>query len=342
MRRRTGFTLVEMLVAIALTVFVMVILSQAFSAGLETFRQLKGIGDMQSGMRSAATRLRADLEAEHFGDSRKLSDTNYIAMGPQAQGFFKLEYGGDPIFEGNDPDGIPSYRSVDHRLHFSVKLRGNRREHFASATVPANSPLLALQTNYAPLPPDARFQEGNASYHSPWLEVAYFLVKTGTTVVQNDPADTQGTPLHALYRVQRVVLPEASAATALNLPAAQLASYQELSCKATAGGTLEFYSPADLVNPAKRAISFTTNPGLGASPLLENVVSFQVQVRAGAPGVTANRLTVFNFLPGTGARFYDAAGTFAINYQVSAVQVTLRVWDPATQQTRQMSFIQDM
>ena len=42
-RTREGFTLVEMLVAVALTLFIMVLLSQAFAAGLEAFRHLKGI-----------------------------------------------------------------------------------------------------------------------------------------------------------------------------------------------------------------------------------------------------------------------------------------------------------
>src|SRR5262245_54057590 len=50
MRRRQGFTLVEMMVALALTVFIMVILSEAFVTGLETFRQLKAIGDMEESL----------------------------------------------------------------------------------------------------------------------------------------------------------------------------------------------------------------------------------------------------------------------------------------------------
>ena len=40
--RRSAFTLVEMLVATALVMFIMLILSEAFVAGLEAFRTLKG------------------------------------------------------------------------------------------------------------------------------------------------------------------------------------------------------------------------------------------------------------------------------------------------------------
>ena len=47
MRSRAGFTLIELMVAMALTVFIMVILSQAFILSLDTFSGMKGIGDMQ-------------------------------------------------------------------------------------------------------------------------------------------------------------------------------------------------------------------------------------------------------------------------------------------------------
>jgi prepilin-type N-terminal cleavage/methylation domain-containing protein len=53
-----GFTLVELLLAMALILFIMVVLSEAFVAGLETYRQLKGIGDMNERMRSAVIDFR--------------------------------------------------------------------------------------------------------------------------------------------------------------------------------------------------------------------------------------------------------------------------------------------
>ena len=52
---RPGFTLVEMMVAMGLTIFLMVILSQCFVQGLETFSGLKTIGDMQEELRTAMT-----------------------------------------------------------------------------------------------------------------------------------------------------------------------------------------------------------------------------------------------------------------------------------------------
>src|SRR4030095_138600 len=60
---RRGFTIAELLVAMALITLIMSILSQAFVEGLETFRQLKGIGDIQESLRTAAFQLRSDVLA---------------------------------------------------------------------------------------------------------------------------------------------------------------------------------------------------------------------------------------------------------------------------------------
>src|ERR1700742_3562361 len=80
MQRRAGFTLVELMVATALTLFLMVILTQAFVMSLETFAAMKGIGDMQINLRTAANMLKNDLSQPHFESSRRLSDMN--ANGP--------------------------------------------------------------------------------------------------------------------------------------------------------------------------------------------------------------------------------------------------------------------
>ncbi len=97
-KNRAGFTLVELMVAMALTLFIMIILSQAFVTGLETFVQLKAIGDMQANLRSAAVLLRDDLAQDHFEGRRRLSDvtlqggSQLLAERPQA-GFFAVMHG---------------------------------------------------------------------------------------------------------------------------------------------------------------------------------------------------------------------------------------------------------
>src|SRR5438132_12709355 len=74
---RGAFTLVEMLVATALVMFIMLILSEAFVAGLNAFRTLKGIGDMEERLRHAAIAIRNDLQADHFEAGRRLRDPQF-------------------------------------------------------------------------------------------------------------------------------------------------------------------------------------------------------------------------------------------------------------------------
>src|SRR5258708_6958710 len=56
---RRGFTLVEMLVSMALILFIMAILSEAFVASTKTFRDLKALGDM-------AAKLRGNTRSDFF------------------------------------------------------------------------------------------------------------------------------------------------------------------------------------------------------------------------------------------------------------------------------------
>src|SRR5262249_34463161 len=90
--RRGGFTIVELLVAMALIILIMAVLSEACTAGLSAFRSLKGLGDMQELMRLASTRLKQDLALRHFEGDRKLSDIDpywqdpFIGNGDQNNG----------------------------------------------------------------------------------------------------------------------------------------------------------------------------------------------------------------------------------------------------------------
>src|SRR5438876_7912683 len=95
-QRRHGFTLIEILVALALTLFILIILTQAFVAGADTFRTLKAVGDLNSSLRVTTNMLRADLSADHFGGKRRLSDSKFwttLYNGPPDQGYFYLEQG---------------------------------------------------------------------------------------------------------------------------------------------------------------------------------------------------------------------------------------------------------
>src|SRR5262245_22828321 len=111
-KQRKGFTIVELLVSMALILFIMAILSQAFVTGLETFSQLKGIGDMEERLRGAATVLRSDLQQSHFEGGLRLSDPaffaspnrtydaagNYMISYPR-EGFFRIYQGARSTLE---------------------------------------------------------------------------------------------------------------------------------------------------------------------------------------------------------------------------------------------------
>ncbi|MGL6097934.1 MAG: PulJ/GspJ family protein, partial [Fimbriiglobus sp.] len=65
---RRGFTLVELLVAAALSVVIMYILATAFKTGTDTLSSLKSLGTLSDQLRTAQTVLGADLAAPHLED----------------------------------------------------------------------------------------------------------------------------------------------------------------------------------------------------------------------------------------------------------------------------------
>src|SRR5205814_6983667 len=128
MKNRRAFTLVEMMVSMALTIFIMVLLSQAFVAAMQTFRVLKGVGDMEEKLRTAVSIMRRDLTAQHFVPNKSISDSHFYDKNPPDQGYLRIAQGSsvtrrspanpNPInvFEETDGDGIPSARVVDATL----------------------------------------------------------------------------------------------------------------------------------------------------------------------------------------------------------------------------------
>src|SRR5713226_1887771 len=89
---RGAFTLVEMLVATALVMFIMLVLSEAFVAGLNAFRTLKGIGDMEARLRGVSGILRNDLTLDHFDAGNRLGDPDFWKTGTR-EGFVNVTQG---------------------------------------------------------------------------------------------------------------------------------------------------------------------------------------------------------------------------------------------------------
>jgi type II secretory pathway component PulJ len=390
---RDAFTLVEMMVAMALTIFIMVILSQCFIQGLETFSSLKAVGDMQEQLRTAVTLMRDDLSQPHFEGERRLGDplSSFISE-PIREGFFVV---GSPTPLPGEKEGeedlIPSYRLTNHYLHFSVRRRGNAWEKFFSAVdnTPLPSPPVdpaqpdkaaapqplglqkpqptgvavpGLTTTYFNQPLEASFNQAPPAgppyhsyvYHSNWAEIAYFLVETGTTLTPGKTG-TGGTKLYALYRCQFLVFPntkldQSATVRAPNTKAAvgnmRIQYFPNFSCNPLPAppNAFEFYSPTDLAgSKVRRAFNpATLPPAPGSVPraaalVLSNVVSFQVFALKNQGG---------DFLP-LGAAFdtasYSASVTDAVpTFSVQGLQIVLRIWDPKSQLTRQVTLVQDM
>jgi prepilin-type N-terminal cleavage/methylation domain-containing protein len=400
-QRRRGFTLVELLVALALTLFILAILSECFVTGADTFRTLKSIGDLNASLRNAVTILRSDLAADHFEGKRRVSDSTFWTQGPPTQGYFYLFQGqdpapvtSDPLYEGVDADGIISRRRVTHQLAFTVRAKGTRPQDFFTANVPTTTPTSPL----ASLPhPDGGYPSGTL-FSSQWIEVCYFLSPIQSGVTTTDGTGT--VKLYALYRQQRLVLGDNTsvtwtAANRVQATAANMLLYQPVfSCKvnpqAALGNFIYFNSPADLTIPQRRAAGNFTPPTATFTPLVNNlgqqtgddllltdVLSFDVKVLTKTnTGTALGTDTDFGTLPnpyyydtwsrrqdlqGPNANVYDyasvlangnfrhpvptapsAASTAIPAWNVVALQITLRVWDPRTKLSRQITIVQDI
>ena len=408
-RSRTGFTLIELMVSMALTLFVMVILSQAFVMSLETFAGMKGIGDMQQNLRTAETILRNDLGQDHFEGIRRLSDPGITSTASPIQaGFFAVMQRSAPVnnpaavftqppgmppvnayvSEGVDSNGIFSARAADHVLYMTCKRRGNRQENFYTTT-----PALGSQTAYGVSAADYNNVTLTTAglYSSQWAEVVYYLKRVGSTEEPNNPKSTLGTPTFGLYRAQFVMAP-----TAANLSTANsnLSTYAGMSCN-LGPVNVAFYSPADAAGlnlppplptspalPVKRVISslaafdplsMPPNPNPFADPsinarlalvetlVLPNVLSFQVQLMpVGDPDfidfnppfpvptqLYTTPIPPYQLTPSvTQAMVYDTAlfgfAGYKNNVGLKGIQITLRVWDNKTRQTRQVTVVQDL
>jgi hypothetical protein len=331
---------------------------------------------MEETLRVATSNLRNDLTLDHFEGKRRMSDPTFLATLPK-QGFFRLYQATPSFLEGSDLDdpnppnasygldptqapGGPNYPI--HMLHFTIKLRGNRRENFLSATVPSGSPLLTTNTNFFLQSTDALYQ--NNTFNSQWAEVVYFIVASGKKT-------DNGQILFNLYRAQFVMVPRNDqvngkvTATGGVLPS----GYTNVACNAyldafSGNPFVYFYTPGDLarqppapssvppaggttvaprtidptsLDPINNTITRGTNTVTASSQatlLTNNVVHFTAQVLTrSAAGVSD---TDFN----ADQRDFDTAAS--PGYQVLAVQVIIRVWDPKTQQSRQISIVQDM
>lgn len=339
---RRGFTLVELLVSMGLTLFIMTILVEAFGAGMETFSSLRSLGELQTNLRSGLSQLKNDLSLDHFEGGRRLSDQGFWNE-PRREGFFAIVQNSGPTNEGPFLDGQnSSYRATDHVLHFAARQRGNRRDQYA---VDAKADLLRpyLKTSIGQETDAVFVPSGDTkTVASQWSEIAYFLMPPN---VDPKVIDESGVPLFNLFRVQLVVLPNVdeintqAASKPLKTAAGTTDGPRTSRQQGAAGTTIRLFSPNDLADKTKRSFKPPTAPQWasiqtmnGMSLVCSNVVSFHVRGLKSTSGTVEQEFKDFSF----------DSGDAPPNYRLVGVQIILRVYDPASGLTRQATLVQDL
>ena len=322
--RRPGFTLIEVLVAAGLCMLIMVVMTQAFAAGIDTFSVLKSTGELQERLAVAGTVLQSDLAATHLenqvGEPLKVSAIRYDriqtgepAARPPHRGFFRLQQEDLAVTtnvpEGNDPDGIPSSRATNHILHMTVKLPGTRQDRAFTANLTGASAIVTASLSQTSL---INLEPSNLRYCSQWAEVAYFLnpTSTGTTA--------GGTPLFSLHRRIRVLTKNDD--TGISWSGNQ-ATAPGMSCSPVLPSK-NLNGPGNITVPDNRlgtktgirtaaGIDDFAALGTGDDILLSNVISFEIKANwdsgawvSNAPGGSGNP-AIFTTAPGSNEFPFD-------------------------------------
>ena len=188
---RRAFTLVELLVAMALILFIMSIVSVVFGDATESFRIFRARAELSEKLRFITQTLRADLRANHFENGRRLSDPTFWSQGPPKAGYFRIEQAstgtatstmeGDSIITSR-----PNASGADnkHVLMLTSFLDPTDFKGFHSIS---DSSITAFKTWLNGFSPsDSRLETG-LSYNSPNAEIAWFL---GGVTAGSNPAAT--------------------------------------------------------------------------------------------------------------------------------------------------------
>jgi prepilin-type N-terminal cleavage/methylation domain-containing protein len=228
---RHGFTLVELLVAMALILFIMSIVSVAFVDSTESFRIFRARAELSEKLRFITQTLRADLRANHFENGRRLSDSTFWEDQPPWAGYFRLEQTlpGTPTSTIDGDSILTAGPSERHVMMFTSFLSGQdyRGFHSISMTDPTSELTnfnqfknwLRSNTPTGLNAPDDSRLEIASTFNSPNAEIAWFLGDPASGSVSVTPYEfaTNGTsnklvapdidPNLAVYKLYRRVWP---------------------------------------------------------------------------------------------------------------------------------------
>jgi type II secretory pathway pseudopilin PulG len=218
---RTGFTITELLVSLALIVFIMSILATAFSAASKSVSDLKAANELAEKLRGVMTLLRRDLH--DTGTRLSSEDWPPPVDGDDGnernrRGFFRLLQNGLPQTALPEPFSFDDATIfAGSALHFSTFLRGTDPASTFSTQLVKGHPLFGAGS---PAQIEGRFQSLAAGdpahpeippvYRSRAAEVVWYLVPSGEqTPPHTDPSIPVGVtnqqPLYVLVRRQRLL-----------------------------------------------------------------------------------------------------------------------------------------
>lgn len=336
--RRAGFTLVELMVAAAVSVIIMAVLSTVFQSGIDTMRDMRSVGNLQDQLRAATEMIRRDLQADHFVPRDREPSTRKLISGPRLSdqwltdaswtppvgGYFHIESTSAGASTSNDADSLTFTTSLTTHgvLQFTSILPGDKPQNLYAANV------------------------SGTTYSSPAAEISYFV-------------DTTLAPNHRLIRRQRLV-----AKTELDRNTLSAANDSDVVAIGTVppATTPQPLTLSEISDTSRRMPrSPLTSGRAGDDVLLSNVRMFEVKVNwDNATSVTGGRAFgsntdfPFDFLDqGAGGNTFDTGyGTNAATalpgtsptsrIRVKAVQIRIRIHDPQNQTTRQVTIVQDL
>ncbi len=354
--RRSGFTLVELMVAAALTILIMAVLATGFQVGLQSLSHLKSAGDLADRLRTTETMLRLDLDAPHFDNGSNPGSLPLSELGigtAPAGGFVQIRQGGASVFEGIDQDSLSSTRAQNHGLSLTVRRTGKTPGDLFAAPLNGTEPAVPFVLAGNPL--DVAVVP--FTHVSEWAEVHWFLDTTRPILVN-------GVTTFPLCRRVRVLTPTTPVAgmAANNPTLLEVVSNNGATPNFTTNNLTAIANPANRLAPA----AFTpASPRFGDDIVITNVVSFEVKPTGVVPGLPTwprpalgatalNADFPFDDLPQLAApngplvQFDTALGGFAgatlpptpgappiIAARITGVQIKIRVYDAKNKLTRQ-------
>lgn len=336
-RTRRGTTLVELMVAAAMSIMVMWLLTWCYQQGLASFSNTKAHGDLMDQERMVTSVMTRDLKADHFLEEdgkpnrgRRVRDQRLDQGGytPPRSGFFwaksPLNSGFD---EGIDGDSFQSTRSTSHALQLTVILPGGPPENMFNADVPIYG---------APL-------YGRAA------EVTYFLSPSGRS--------PGGYQLYNLIRRQRLCALTTDDAPAYNQKLSSLGvSAPDATEVMAVTNTPTILTLGNLTVPANRLFPLNLTNAvpiatyrLGEDILMSNVTSLEIKFTGQGGTVAApwpaafpgNSDYPYDNLPANG-QFDTGSPNTSAKVRITGAMIRLRAYESRTRITRQTTFVVDL